>query len=118
MSFVSLAAYAGSGGGGGFYTQLQNLQRETLVYMVSGYHVVAKRNGKKSTFSVYKLGFGLITASGLRIKEFPLYGMNKYYKMVGKKIIAEGFLPGREISVSENSAAGDIHCICINECRA
>ena len=65
---------------------------------------------KKSIFSVYKLGFGLITASGLRIKEFPLYGMNKYYKMVGKKIIAEGFLPGREISVPENSAGGDIHC--------
>ena len=47
MSLVSLAAYAGSGGGGGFYTQLQNLQRGTLVYMVSDYHVVAKRNGKK-----------------------------------------------------------------------
>ena len=73
----------------------------------------SKEEWKKSIFSVYKLGFGLITASGLQIKEFPLYGMDKYYKMVGKKIIAEGFLPGREISVSENSAAGDIHCMLI-----
>ena len=28
--------------------------------------------------------FALIMTSGLRIKEFPLYGTDNYYKMVGK----------------------------------
>ena len=58
-----------------------------------------KAIGKKSTFSVYRLKFGVITASRVQLKEFPLYGTDNYYKMVGEKINAEGFLLGRGISV-------------------
>ena len=35
--------------------------------------------------------FALIMTSELRIKEFPLYGMDNYYKMVGKKSIQKIF---------------------------
>ena len=35
--------------------------------------------------------FALITTSGLRIKEFPLYGTDNYYKMVGKKSMQKIF---------------------------
>ena len=35
--------------------------------------------------------FALIMTSGLRIKEFPLYGTDNYYEMVGKRSIQKIF---------------------------
>ena len=35
--------------------------------------------------------FALNSTSGLRIKEFPLYGTDNYYKMVGKKSMQKIF---------------------------
>ena len=61
-----------------------------------------KTTEKKSIFSVYRLVFGLFWAnyaSGLRINEFPLYGMDNYNKMGREKFNAAGFLPGRGISI-------------------
>ena len=55
---------------------------------------VAENNGKKCIFPYIDsdLGdFALIMTSGLRIKEFPLYGTDNYYKMVGKKSIQKIF---------------------------
>ena len=56
--------------------------------------------------------FALNMTSGLRIKEFPLYGTDNYYKMVGKKSMQKIFFRV-EISVREKSVVGDIHCTTI-----
>ena len=55
---------------------------------------VAEHNEKNAYFPYIDsdLGdFALIMTSGLRIKEFPLYGTDNYYKMVGKRSIQKIF---------------------------
>ena len=75
-----------------------------------------QKTTEKSVYFPYidsELGyFALNMTSGLRIKEFPLYGTDNYYKMVGKKSMQKIFFRV-EISVREKSVVGDIHCTTI-----
>ena len=73
--------------------QPTNLSRLQIQYAVSTGS--CRKQRKKSVYFPYidsDLGyFALITTSGLRIKEFPLYGTDNYYKMVGKKSMQKIF---------------------------
>ena len=95
--------------------QPTNLSRLQIQYGVSTGS--CRKQQKKSVYFPYidsDLGyFALNSTFGLRIKEFPLYGTDNYYKMVGKKSMQKFFFPGREISVREKSVVGDIHCTTI-----
>ena len=60
--------------------------------------------------------FALIMTSGLRIKEFPLYGTDNYYKMVGKKSIQKIFFRIERFPFQRSSLFG-IFTVLSKKCK-